>query len=457
MIFLKRKRLIIWLLRAYFKKWGKVIFLSFFIGVIAILFLYLNRNFLVSKIPSPQSTHKVGIAGIYSETDFPNNMPNAILDKLSRGLTKVSTTGVVLPDASEKWEIKDDGKTYVFYLKRDLYFSDGDLVISSNIRYNFEDVNVERPTDSVIVFRLKDRYSPFLVTLANNRIFKEDLNGVSEYKINKIKKNSGFLDYIEIYSKSDRKKIKYDFYDTQAALKSAFVLGEVDEILDVNDLKYSGGADFGNFKNTLAKKEINDKKIVTVFVNNKDAILSDKKIRKSLAYVMPDKFSQGERAQAPYKKHFWASTSLSVQKNDLEYAKTLLNDSSATQSGKLEIELKTLPQYEDLAKDISRYWSKLGIKTKIEVVYGIPSFYQAFLGEFPILDDPDQYTLWHSHQPTNITNYVNLRIDKLLEDGRTTIDLEDRKNIYGDFQKYLIDDMPAIFLYFPYTYTITRK
>ena len=71
--------------------------------------------------------------------------------------------------------------------------------------------------------------------------------------------------------------------------------------------------------------------------------------------------------------------------------------------------------------------------------------------------DPDQYTLWHSGQMNNITNYKNLRIDKLLEDGRQTVDIQSRIKIYADFQKYLLDDAPATFLYFPDIYTVTRN
>ena len=123
----------------------------------------------------------------------------------------------------------------------------------------------------------------------------------------------------------------------------------------------------------------------------------------------------------------------------------------------MKIVIKTLPQYKRLANLIATEWKKIGIISDIEVVDGLPSAYQAFLGELPVLRDPDQYTLWHSGQVGNITNYRNLRIDKLLEDGRTTYNLEDRKKIYSDFQKYLLDDMPAVFLFFPYTYTITRK
>ena len=48
-------------------------------------------------------------------------------------------------------------------------------------------------------------------------------------------------------------------------------------------------------------------------------------------------------------------------------------------------------------------------------------------------------------------------LDKLLEDGRIISDLKKRKEIYQDFQKFLVEDTPAIFLSHPTTYTITRK
>jgi peptide/nickel transport system substrate-binding protein len=58
---------------------------------------------------------------------------------------------------------------------------------------------------------------------------------------------------------------------------------------------------------------------------------------------------------------------------------------------------------------------------------------------------------------SSITRYKNLRIDKLLEDGRKTVNINERKKIYADFQRFLLDDMPASFLYFPYEYTVTRN
>ncbi len=456
MVFLKRKRFIFWLIRAYIKKWGKTIGLSFIAGLAIVLLLFFNRHFLLSRF-SFNNHENIGMAGIYAKQDLPNNLPDPILTKLSRGLTKVSDDGRVLPDVADKWEIKDDGKTFIFYIKPNTYYADGKIVDSTNIDYNFEDVTIERPAKSVIVFKLKDKYSPFLVTLANHKIFEKNLTGISDYKISKLKANGGFIESMEIYSKSERKTITYNFYVSQQALKNAYVLGEVSQILDINSPNYMDKGNLANFKNTTLSKRTNYSKIVTVFFNNSDPLLSDKKLRKALDYSLPAKFSEGQVTHTPYGPNFWASKDLDVATKNIDDARTMLKESEASSSSSLKIDLKTLPQYRLLAQEIAKSWEKLGVKTTIEVTDGVPTFYQAFLGELPVLKDPDQYTLWHTAQQNNITNYKNLRIDKLLEDGRRTYDLNQRKTIYLDFQKYLIDDMPAAFLFFPYTYNVTRK
>ncbi len=456
MIFLKRKRLIFWLLRAYLRKWGKLIVIFFVVGIVLAILLYLNRNFILSKIPITDTT-SIGIAGTYFKQDLPGNLPDIIQDKASRGLTKISPKGEVLPDLAKSWEIKDDGKTFIFYLLPNIYFADGKKLDSASINYNFEDVSIERPTKEIIVFKLKDKYSPFLVTLANHKVFKKNYVGISDYKISKLKSNGGFIDFIEFFSEKDKKIIKYDFYDTQMALKNAFVLGEVSEITEINNLDYKKGHNLTDFKNVKITQNLNNDKIVTVFLNNSDPFLSDKKIRKALGYSLPNEFGGGKRVYTPYLPDSWANNKGEAYTQDLENAREQLDSSDASKAGKIEIELKTLPQYENLAKEIAITWEKINLKTKIEVTDTIPISYQAFLGEMPILKDPDQYTFWHTGQQNNITRYKNLRIDKLLEDGRRTNNLAERKKIYLDFQKYLIDDMPAAFLFIPYTYTITRK
>ena len=50
----------------------------------------------------------------------------------------------------------------------------------------------------------------------------------------------------------------------------------------------------------------------------------------------------------------------------------------------------------------------------------------------------------------------NPKIDKLLEDGRKENNKEERKEIYHDFQRFLVEDCPAVFLHELATYSISR-
>jgi ABC-type transport system substrate-binding protein len=97
-------------------------------------------------------------------------------------------------------------------------------------------------------------------------------------------------------------------------------------------------------------------------------------------------------------------------------------------------------------------WKKIGVNAVVRVENGNPQNFQALLAPEFIPQDPDQYLLWHSTQDkTNISHYKSDRIDKDLEDGRKATDPKFRKEKYLDFQKVLLDDAPATFLYFPKT------
>ena len=135
----------------------------------------------------------------------------------------------------------------------------------------------------------------------------------------------------------------------------------------------------------------------------------------------------------------------------------MIDAMSAEQKKDLDITLTTSPLLLAQAELIQKDWQMIGVKVNLQVISNVPTEYQALLAIYSISGDPDQYSLWHSTQTqTNITHYSNPRIDKLLEDGRTTIGVQERKLIYLDFQRFLVEDSPAIFLYYPTTYTIDR-
>lgn len=453
MTLFKRRRLLFWLVRAHLKRYGKTIFFSFLIGLIVFYIITANSGLLISKIVSHRKV-TIGIVGAYTV----DTLPNPIVNKISQGLTTVDTNGLPKPAIASSWMVKDSGRTYEFLLRHNAYFSDGQNVTSDNINYNFANVKVKRPDRYTIIFNLQDRYAPFLLTVATP-IFKDNFVGVGSYKVADIHINGSFVESLTIKSiKNASDEITYLFYPTEIAVKTAFVLGEVTDIEDLHDIKF-GKTNFSSFPNAKVSSNANYNELVTLFYNTRDQDLGDRRLRDALQYAIPDSFSIGKSNSTPYSPLLWIGTSETLGKvQDLQHAKLLITPVlSAAKNNSLSFTFKVLPEYESVARVIGKEWEKIGVKTKIEVVDSTPTNFQIFLGRFTEPKDPDQYSLWHSQQTNNITNYDNKRIDKLLEDGRTIVDMEQRKAIYQDFQKYLLDDPPASFLFFPYEYTVVRK
>lgn len=452
-----RKRLIFWLVREYIRKSGKVILFSFLAGLIFFfIFLFISK-FFSHLIPVYKKTI-IGVSGAYTRDNF----PPFVVEKISRGLTAVGSSGEVKPSVASSWKILDNGKTYVFHLKNDQYFSDGRKITSDLINYNFSDVKVERPDESTIIFKLKDSYSPFLITVSRP-LFQHGWVGTGDYKIDDIKLNGDFIQSLTLSRVKDRFDITaYEFYPSVEALKYAYVLGEVNQAVGLDNPEFDN-IPFGEFRNSVVTKKINRTKLVTLFYNNNDSVLSDKKARLALSYALPNDYSEGEKVFLPYSPDsIYYNKDLEEKKQNYAHAKLLLSaantaSESAQAAQKINLTIKTLPKYKALAEKIAKSFSNIEVDITIEEVSAIPTNFQMYLGDFILSKDPDQYPLWHSGHPRNITKYKNLRIDKLLEDGRKTDDLSSRRKIYSEFQKFIIEDVPASFLYFPMEYEVTRK
>ena len=79
-------------------------------------------------------------------------------------------------------------------------------------------------------------------------------------------------------------------------------------------------------------------------------------------------------------------------------------------------------------------------------------FESIFFGQI-IKRDNDLYAFWHSSQRNdpglNIADYTNIEADKALEKIRSSFNTEDVQNNLQIFEKEVINDVPAIFLYSP--------
>lgn len=439
-----------WLLTTFVKKHKLVILPAALIG--ALFFSQVPR--LLAIMPSPKPVERIGRVGNFTLTTLPQD----IQQKISRGLTKIDESGRPQPDLASEWQVIDDGRTYIFTLRDDIYWQDGTPVLSSDIDYNINDVTTEILDDKTIVFRLQEAFTPF-PTIVSQPIFKRErqnyfqvlnrtqIYGTGDYQLKSVQTEGGSL--TEIHLESDKDKIHYYFYNTEQSAILGFKLAEVDVLENMSNIGEL--ADWNTVK--IDKIQTFDQ-YTSILFNVTDPNLADKQIRQALAYMIPKTDDDTRRATSPISAKSWAfNPNVKPYEYSPENARSLLEGMKTD----FTLELTTTPSFVHLADEIKKSWSLLGIDVQVKVV-NMPNTndYQALLIGQQIPPDPDQYVYWHSTQDMNITNYESPKVDKLLEDGRKEADDEARKEIYINFQRFIVEDTPAIFLYYLDQYRVER-
>ena len=441
-----------WVAVEFFKKNARLIIISFlisFVGIIGILSVTPYIKFTLFK------EEVIGIVGNYDL----RNIPDEIINRISNGLVMVTDKGEIIPVIANSWEVRAEGKEYRFHLKNNLLWSDNKKFTASDIDYNFKDVRTVIVDDNTVDFYLQKSLGIF-PTFLSKPLIKYPLIGVAGYyKTGKIKMSYGYVKELSLIPNTKNlNSIHYKFYSNEDQLINAYKRGEINKI---TLYKKSVADTFSSWKNTKINKNVDYTKLLTVFLNGKDKVLTNKDIKDALAMAIDYQKLEvnGELAKGPIPPTSWAyNTDLKSSSYDIETAKKIISKTiESTEAAKLN--LVTYYEYYDIADSIVEDFKSIGLNTELNLAtYEQPSSFDLFLAYLKVPVDPDQYYFWHSTQTqSNISNYNNVKVDKLLEDGRATIDIEARTKIYYDLQKTMAADPPAIFLYYPYIYEIERK
>jgi peptide/nickel transport system substrate-binding protein len=216
--------------------------------------------------------------------------------------------------------------------------------------------------------------------------------------------------------------------------------------------------------------------------NLRHPMFSDKRIRRALtAAIDKDElvqgvlFGMGQKTHGPIVPGRWAYNS---KVKDLDYnpgyaAKLLAeagwneknNDGILVKNGKLfsfTILTNQGNQQRLLTSQIIQQRLKhVGVDVKIRIVEWA-TFLKEFVnkGNFEAImigmgtgQDPDLFDVWHSSKTNpgelNFIGFKNPEVDRLLDEGRGTFDIEKRKKAYFRIQEILIDEQPCTFLYVP--------
>jgi len=441
---MRKIRFLLRLLKAFVKRHFRLVLAGFLAGTLAFFLVPKILPFLPKKTP----TFKIGILGRFQSDEI----PVSIQREISQGLTVLSEDGTAISDIATSWQQDKEAKTYTFHLKKDVRWHDKSILKASDVNYNFRDVQVEVKDDQTLIFKLGESFSPF-PTVVSRPIFKKGLIGTGNYKVKKVTQTGKYLNSIFLQSlKGHEPNLLFRFYPTEEALRIGFKLGEIDTLEDLLEL-----GELKNWPGTTATSTLHFNRFVTLFFNTSDDFLGDKGIRQALAYAISKKEGE-ERALGPISPLSWAYNSdVKPYEKDLDHARSLLKNALEGKENKeIHLTLSSVPSLLDEAEKIKKEWEELGIKVEVRS-FSPGEDFQILLAIQEVPLDPDQYTLWHSTQEGNLTKFKSPRVDKLLEDGRRVSDQEERKQIYYDFQRFLVEEVPAVFLYYPTTWTLKRN
>ena len=385
-----------------------------------------------------------------------------------------------------------------------------DYGIPLSIRGNWQGVTVEKASDRVVIFHLKSKYAQFpnVLTLGilpkhlwgdikpSNfslselnlkpvgsgpyrfaSLTKDDLGRLVAYKL------AAWEQYYD--GRPHINNLEFRFFGSEEDLISAFNSNDIDNIgsvsgMHVKDIK---------FRSRISLEQLKMPRYYALFFNqNQSKALSDKNVRLALneatdrvAIINTAMDGNAFLINSPMMGGI-----LDINPNvrsydyDLDKATSVLkaggwttNDAGLLARGKdntLELKITT-SQWSELgavAREVKSQWEKLGVKVTIEAlpisqlqqVIKDRNYQILLFGEIMTID-PDPFTTWHSSQRQepglNLALYKNDTTDRLIEEARTTLNPLERMQKYDDFQKILLEDIPAVFLYSPhYLYGLSR-
>lgn len=449
----KSLRYYYWLSIEFVKKHVKLIFLSALVSTITIVSAITISPYLITLL-IPQ-TDKVGMVGSYTT----ETLPDDIMGKISNGLIYVNEKGKIIPVLADSWEILNGGLTSRFHLKKNILLDDNTFFTAKNINYRFKDVSVVPKGDYLIEFHLKKPLAIFPMYLTKP-VIKYPYIGIGGlYRVDHVKYEYDKITEISLApNKKDLPRLLYRFYHTESDMINAYKLGQINEM---NISKKNIADIFTQWKNTEVKKVPDYSNLLTLFFNYNNSLLKEKEIRSAIKMSIDrSKFAElGVDARSSIPPTSWAyNKDLKDPAYDTDLAQKIVKKfKTASDSAKLNF--NTYYDYLDIASDINKSLNDIGLTTNLNVIsYSNSNDFDLMLAFLKIPADPDQYYYWHSTQNlSNLTGYKNLRVDKLLEDGRSTYNQGERVKYYLDLQKILDDDNAAVFIYYPYTYIIHRK
>lgn len=480
-------------------------------AIVAILALFIGAIILAASPVAGADAAKTMNIALAEEPDNLNPVSDANaydIMKIYSGLVKSDEGLKMAPDLAESWEVSPDGKSYTFHLLSGIKWQDGEDFTADDVLFtydvvrddkwlsvfpvsseykNIEDITILDP--STVKFTLKESIVPYLERFALPILPKHLLEGQDLTTTEFWQKPVGTGPFMfqswkhaeelvlaanENYFGPAPKvnTLRYIIVPDASARVSLLKTGEVDAIqIDPQTMKVLEN------EPGIVVHSVPSAQWYSMNMPNKEWPFNIKEVRQAMGYAINKQqivdtvfMGQGVPSYGPINPKSWAYNPDIAFSYDQEKAAQLLeqagfkkgSDGILEKDGKkLEFEIRYLsndPVRKDIAIAVASDLGNLGIKAspagRSRDEMKVEDWHNVVIraGGNPM--DPDDYNYkeftsqFIGQGSLNLASYSNPEAEKLLETGRTTSNQDQRKQIYGELQKVLVDDMPTAFIAF---------
>jgi peptide/nickel transport system substrate-binding protein len=446
-------------------------------------------NFLLESMPTNLDP-RIGTDAFSEHIDF----------LLFDGLLQRDDHLDLAPDLAEKWEMPDP-QTYVFHLRHNVRFSNGQLLTSADVKFTFDSIrtgavktakrgayalvdSITTPDPWTAIFHLSAPYASFPLNLTRQAVgivpqnsgadFAQHLVGTGPFRVVSIIPDDQILvERNPSYFAGAPTLARVRFRIVPDALTRALELRKGSGDLESNSLPPDTVAGLARDP-SLEVTRAPGTALAYICFNFDDPILKHRRVRQALAYATDRDalikyllHGQARPAASLLPPNHWAYDPNVQQYNfDPARANSLL-DAAGFPRGPdgirfhLELKTSTDESTRTLAAALQDQWHRVGVQLDLRSLEFATFYADITRGSFQLYTlrwlganlDPDifDYVFNSKKMPpagANRGHYRNPQLDALLEESRVTADEAKRKKILAQIQEIIATDEPYINLWY---------
>ncbi len=415
-----------------------------------------------------------------------------ILFNIFEGLYKFSSDGTLNPALATNCTVSDDCKEFTFDLRKDVKFHDGSVMTADDVVYSIERAKENIQTLGTIsgIEKLSEDQVKITLSIANSEFLSQATFAIIPKSVSDINANpvgTGPFKFKEYLVGQSVTIVKNEDYWNDSLPYLDEVVFKICADMDSGLLELQNGsidifphmtkdkAEMAGDNFTMVTGSSN---MIQIFaLNNAVAPFDNVKVREALNYAvnkddiidltMDGAGTKLTTGMNPVIGKAYDTSLDSTYSQDIEKAKSLLKeagyengfDMTITVPSNYLVHVNTAEVIADQLKDIgvNAQIEQIDWSTWLSDVYSGRDYQSTVICLTPIYAPMDEIARYHSESTDNFINYKNSEVDRIIDSIPTTLDENERVELYHQLLGILVADNCSVYIQDPMEITVVKN